>query len=49
MAFASGAELETQLVISQNLSLVGTKDAEKITAQLDEIMRMLNTMTSEIN
>ena len=47
-AFGSGAELETQVVIAKKLSLGKNMDYGEIDDILNEIMRMLNTMTREL-
>lgn len=44
IAYASGAELETQLEICRRLEFGNTADCEKIESLLNEIMRMLNKM-----
>lgn len=47
IAYASGAELETQLIIALELGLISEDDYNVIEAQLNEIMKMLNKMTSK--
>ena len=42
------AELETQLNISNKLSFVGLIDYNKVSDELNEIMRMLNTMITKL-
>lgn len=42
VAFGSGAELETQLVISKQLELAPLKNFDKADALLNEVMKMLN-------
>ena len=44
IAFGSGAELETQIIISKKLSYVKTENFQKIDELLEEIMKMLNRM-----
>ena len=44
IAFASGAELETQLEIAKNIGVLQEKDYKLLISKLDEIMRMLNKM-----
>ncbi|MCX6702601.1 MAG: four helix bundle protein [Candidatus Wolfebacteria bacterium] len=44
IAFSSGAELETQLVISEELGYVNKNEYEGISETLCEIMRMLNKL-----
>src|SRR3990167_5484689 len=48
IAFGSGAELETQLTIARNTSLLDEKTYNSLIAKLEEIMRMLNKMISNI-
>lgn len=48
VAYASGAELETQLEIAKRLSFVSTSEYNKVCALLSEIMRMLNGMLSKL-
>ena len=44
IAFASGAELETELEIAKNIGILQKVDYLFLIAKLDEIMRMLNKM-----
>jgi len=44
IAFASGAELETELEIAKNIGILQKEDYLFLIAKLDEIMRMLNKM-----
>lgn len=44
IAFGSGAELETQIIISKKLSYVRMENFQKIDELLEEIMKMLNRM-----
>ena len=48
MAFGSGAELETQIEISKKLSFSKKLDFSKTDALLNEVMRMLNKMTTTL-
>lgn len=48
IAFASGAELETQIIIIQNLGFVKDNDTIKARGLLDETMRMLNKIVSTL-
>ena len=48
IAGGSVAELETQLNISNKLSFVGLIDYNKVSDELNEIMRMLNTMITKL-
>lgn len=45
IAFGSGAELETQIVISKKLGFGEIDDYVYLESLLDEIMKILNTMT----
>jgi len=47
IAYASGAELETQLIIACEVGLLSRSDYNTLEANLNEIMRILNTMTSK--
>ena len=49
IAFGSGAELETQLEIVKRLKFTNDAVYTKALSLLDEIMRMLNKMTAELN
>jgi len=44
IAFGSGAELETQLLIARNLGYGTEKEIVEIESLLNEIMKMLNTL-----
>lgn len=46
IAYGSGAELETQLLISTELKFINDKDICPASNTLEEIMKMLNKMTS---
>lgn len=48
IAFASGAELETQLLITKELGLIRTKDFQKAYDLLQEVMRMLNVLINRL-
>ena len=48
IAFASGAELETELEISKNTSMLDEQTYSSLMEQLSEIMRMLNRMITNI-
>lgn len=48
IAYASGAELETELLIAQNLNLGNKKKLNEIYTLLSEIMRMLNVMINKL-
>ncbi|MCA9353359.1 four helix bundle protein [Candidatus Nomurabacteria bacterium] len=47
IAFASGAELETQIIISKKLPETSNLDYNKIDSILLEIMKILNKLTSK--
>lgn len=49
IAFSSGAELETHLLIAKNLAFIKERSLLEAEALLDEIMRMLNKMISTLN
>ncbi len=49
IAFASGAELETQLEISSRLSRISLIEYERMSNQLGEVMKMLNVMISKLS
>lgn len=46
IAYGSGAELETQLLIAERIGYVNKKDVEKINVLLEEVMKMLNKLIS---
>ena len=48
IAFASGAELETQLIISKKLSQSAKLDYNRVDSLLEEVMRMLNKLISQL-
>lgn len=48
VAYSSGAELETQLEITRNLSFGKNLDYSKVASLLLEIMKMLNKMLSSL-
>ena len=48
IAFASGAELETQLLIAKNLKYISLSDFKRANALLEEVMKMLNSLISKI-
>lgn len=49
VAYASGAELETQVEIAKRLPFGINLDYGKADGLLNEVMRMLNKMTNELN
>jgi four helix bundle protein len=44
MAYASGAELETHLEIARRLKYLQAMDLDRLSENLNEVMRMLNSM-----
>lgn len=49
IANGSGAELETQLLITQQLGKTAHLDYTEVSALLNEVMRMLNAMIRKLN
>lgn len=47
IAFASGAELETQLIIARKLPKTAELDYNKVDSLLIEVMKMLNKLISQ--
>lgn len=48
IALGSGAELETHLLIAERLGYTTHVEAEKVLKELDEIMRMINSLTRKL-
>ena len=48
IAFASGAELETQLLVAYKVNYISSETYSTSTRLLDEILRMLNKMLSKL-
>ena len=48
-AFASGAELETQILLSKELGFLTTNDFVKVNDLLVEVQKMLNKLISSLN
>lgn len=48
IAYGSGAELETQLIISNKVGYLKTTDLNRISSLLTEIMKILNVMIQKI-
>lgn len=48
VAYGSGAELETQLLISRNVRFISQRDYEQLVVLLGEIMKMLNKLISSL-
>jgi len=49
IAFGSGAELETQLLLAKDLKLAPTEEIYNVYNQLQEVMKMLNKLISSLN
>ena len=49
IAYGSGAELETQLVISKKIQETKSLDYKTVDLLLDEVMRMLNAMIRKLS
>ncbi len=49
IAFASGAELETQLLLSKDLQYIHKEEYDIINSILLEVMRMLNTLIKNVS
>ncbi len=48
IAFGSGAELETHLILAQELGIIKNTEVKAVQGLLDEIMRMLNKLISSL-
>lgn len=48
IAFGSGAELETQLLLAKELGFVNDTDYNQVNDLLCEVMKMLNTLSSNL-
>lgn len=48
IAYGSALELETQIIIAEELELAKKEDFAKVEGLLNEILRMLNSMTSKM-
>ena len=48
IAFGSGAELETQLLLSKELKFIAEKEFNEIDSLLLEVMKMLNSLLSKL-
>jgi len=48
IAFASGAELETQLMIAKDLKYISSTDFDETNSLLEEVMKMLNSLIAKI-
>lgn len=49
IAFGSGAELETQLIIAEKLNLISEDKLRNINLLLSEVMKMLNELSSTLS
>ncbi|MHB9019579.1 MAG: four helix bundle protein, partial [Minisyncoccota bacterium] len=49
IAFGSGAELETQILLSKELKFITNKEFDEVDCLLQEIMKMLNSLKSKLN
>ncbi|HVA96564.1 MAG TPA: four helix bundle protein [Candidatus Acidoferrales bacterium] len=49
IAYASALELETQIVIAQELDFASAEDYQTVGGLLNEVIRMLNTLTSKLD
>lgn len=49
IAYGSGAELETQLLLSKDLKYISNKEYTEINDLLSEIMKMLNKLISTLS
>jgi four helix bundle protein len=48
IAFGSGAELETQLLLAQELGFVTEQELKTVNSLLQEVMKMLNSLLSKL-
>lgn len=49
IAFASGAELEAQILLCKDVGLINEKDYNKISLLLTEVMKMLNALIKKLS
>jgi len=49
IAFGSGAELETQLLLSKELKFITNQQFNELNYLLEEVMKMLNSLKSKLN
>lgn len=49
IAYGSGSELETQLLLSKDLKYISKDDYKKLNNLLSEVMRMLNKLISSLS
>jgi len=48
ISFASGAELETQILISKDLDYISQGEFDEVNSLLIEVMKMLNSLMSKV-
>lgn len=48
IAFASGAELETQILIAKEVGLMSEEDFKNLSGLLSEVMKMLNSLIDKL-
>ncbi len=48
ISFASGAELETQILISKDLNYISQSEFDEVSSLLIEVMKMLNSLMSKV-
>lgn len=48
ISFASGAELETLLLVAKKISYLSQEDFDRLSQKLEEIMKMLNRLISSL-
>ena len=49
IAYSSGAELETQIILAKELNFATNEDFKIVDSLLDEVMKMLNKMISQLS
>lgn len=49
IAFASGAELEAQILLCKDIGLINEKDYNKMSSLLTEVMKMLNALIKKLS
>ncbi len=48
IAYGSALELETQLILAQKFNYVNTKNFDQASSLLQEVLKMLNSLTSKL-
>lgn len=48
IAYGSGAEIETQLIIAEGLHYLEQRQAEELKSNLDEIMKIINVVINKL-